>query len=213
MNLFRHARISRALLIGVALLTATFAAETKKESAPRGAPTTEKSKATSPGAKTSSTREKIDINTADVATLASLPGIGPEIAQRIVAARPFKSIDDLDRVKGIGPERLEQIRGEVTASVRIPPSKNKLGEPSLAPTGRGSGVSGRESSSTTSKLINVNTASAEELEVLPGIGPVKAAAIVEARQERPFKSKEDLMRVKGIKEATLNDIKDLITVR
>ena len=57
----------------------------------------------------------IDLNTADVAELEELPGVGPAIAQRIVEHRekngPFTSVDGLLDVSGIGPATLEEIRG------------------------------------------------------------------------------------------------------
>lgn len=56
---------------------------------------------------------KIDPNTATAAQLESLPGIGPSLALRILEARasqPFHSLADLDRVKGIGPSKLEKLR-------------------------------------------------------------------------------------------------------
>ena len=52
----------------------------------------------------------IDVNSSSQAALESLPGIGPVIAARIIAGRPYRRIDDLIRVKGIGPKRLAQIR-------------------------------------------------------------------------------------------------------
>jgi competence protein ComEA len=62
-------------------------------------------------------------------------------------------------------------------------------------------------------LINVNTASAAELEALPGIGEVLAQRIVDYRTEHgPFASVEDLLDVSGIGEAILADIRDLVTV-
>ena len=53
---------------------------------------------------------KLDINTASSAELENLPGIGPVLAERIIAARPFKSADDLRKVKGIGDARYEKLR-------------------------------------------------------------------------------------------------------
>jgi competence ComEA-like helix-hairpin-helix protein len=58
---------------------------------------------------------RINVNTASQAELEALPGIGPVIARRIVAGRPYRSVEELDRVKGIGKKRLEEIRPLVTA--------------------------------------------------------------------------------------------------
>jgi competence ComEA-like helix-hairpin-helix protein len=52
----------------------------------------------------------VDVNRASVAELASLDGIGPKLAARIVAARPFASVDDVARVSGIGQRRLARLR-------------------------------------------------------------------------------------------------------
>src|SRR5438093_1213915 len=60
----------------------------------------------------------VDINSADVEKLTSLPGIGPAIAQRIVDYRkehgPFKSVDELVNVRGIGERLLARLRDRVT---------------------------------------------------------------------------------------------------
>ena len=62
-------------------------------------------------------------------------------------------------------------------------------------------------------LVNINTASATELETLSGIGEVLAAAIVEYRTENgPFASVDDLEDVSGIGPATLEEIRDQVTV-
>ena len=59
--------------------------------------------------------------------------------------------------------------------------------------------------------VNINTATKEELDALPGIGPVKAQAIVDYRTKNgPFKTPEDIMKVSGIKEGTFAKIKDQI---
>ena len=58
---------------------------------------------------------RINVNTATEEELESLPGIGPTIARRIFEGRPYGSVDDLRRVKGIGKKRLEEIRPLVIA--------------------------------------------------------------------------------------------------
>ncbi len=61
--------------------------------------------------------------------------------------------------------------------------------------------------------INVNTAGTSELQELPGIGPAKAQAIVEYREQNgPFKQVDDLVQVKGIGPKLLNKIKDEVSV-
>lgn len=56
-----------------------------------------------------STGGLVSINSATAAELDTLPGIGPAYAERIIAARPFDSVDDLLRVRGIGPANFERI--------------------------------------------------------------------------------------------------------
>ena len=59
--------------------------------------------------------------------------------------------------------------------------------------------------------VNINTATQEELETLPGIGPVKAAAILAWREENgPFRYPEQMLEVSGIGEKTLENLIDLI---
>jgi competence protein ComEA len=75
------------------------------------------------------------------------------------------------------------------------------------------GAPGGPPGTSTSGLININTASATELETLSGIGEVLAATIIEYRtQNGPFVSVEDLLDVSGIGPATLDEIRDQVTV-
>ncbi|WP_246140831.1 helix-hairpin-helix domain-containing protein [Bacillus marasmi] len=61
--------------------------------------------------------------------------------------------------------------------------------------------------------VNLNTADATELETLPGIGPSKAAAIIEYRETSgPFKSIEDLQSISGIGTKTFEKLKEKITI-
>lgn len=62
-------------------------------------------------------------------------------------------------------------------------------------------------------LVNINTAGAEELETLPGIGEVLAATIIQYREEHgPFTSVDQLVDVSGIGEVTLEELRDLVTI-
>ncbi len=194
---------------------------------------------TNPSA-TESKGAKVDLNTASAEELQALPGVGPGIASSIIAARPFKRVDELTNVTGIGPARFAEIRKSVTVHPKrhvttstptaskprsiikesagssreistptdsTPASRPKQVIRETAPSSRENPA--RERSALTKK-ININTASKEELEALPDIGPVKAQAIIDAR---PFKNIEDVKRVTGIKEGIFSEIQDQITVR
>jgi competence protein ComEA len=225
-----------ALTLSLGLASTTFAAD-KSPSASRSKSET-----------TAAATGRIDLNTADAATLQTLPGVGPATAAAIIQERPFKSVDELERVRGIGPEKLRDLRPLVRVSAAdaapkksptresrdatttrdtpretsaTPPARRNVTTPSAdrpVPATSGTNSTRREQPrdergrfiSRDAQLVNLNTATRAELEALPEIGPVKAQAIIDAR---PFSSIEDVMRVKGIKEGTFEQIKDRITVR
>jgi competence protein ComEA len=164
----------------------------------------------------------IDINSADSNLLETLPGIGPSTAKEIIRGRPYWSIDELAKVKGIGKAKLESLRDKITVGPSaggpsagplgktpspptVSPGKERTGPAKTPVAGTGPTPVGKISG----QKINLNTASKEELDALPGIGPVKAQAIIDGR---PYKKPEDIMKVKGIKEGVYEKIKDRITV-
>ncbi len=61
-------------------------------------------------------------------------------------------------------------------------------------------------------LVDLNTATEAELVSLPGIGPSKARAIIERRENRPFRRVAEIMRVRGIGRATFRALRDRLTV-
>lgn len=84
---------------------------------------------------------------------------------------------------------------------------------SIAEAGVDGGVSASSGAGGATGLVNINTASAEELQTLSGIGPSMAQSIIDERTKNgAFASVDDLMRVSGIGEKKLAKIKDCICV-
>jgi competence protein ComEA len=137
--------------------------------------------------------EKVDVDRAGVLEIARLPRVGVALAKRIVADREargaFGGLAGLDRVRGIGPGLLRQIEGMVSfGGVPLPPR-----DPA-AP-------------------LALNSATARQLDSLPGIGPARAAAIIRDREKRgPFPSVEALERVPGINPALVARLRDRLRV-
>jgi competence ComEA-like helix-hairpin-helix protein len=147
--------------------------------------------------------ERIDPNRAPEVELDRLPGVGPTTARAIATAREegvvFRRPEDLLAVRGIGPATLDRMRGALDLSA--PPS----GRAPATPAGGSSRSSG-------AGPTNINTASAGELESLPGVGPALAARIVAARREQMFSSLDDLTRVRGVGPATVERLRPFATV-
>lgn len=91
----------------------------------------------------------------------------------------------------------------------------RAGAPGSAASGVSTGLSGGVTGAggATGALVNVNTATLDQLEALPGIGPVLAQRIVDYREQHgPFHAVEDLLDVSGIGDSHLADLKPLVTV-
>ena len=188
MNTLHSIRLVAGLWLAFFLIVSGFGDEQRQKDASRAA---------KPGA---GTQAKVDLNTADVKALAAIPVIGAEAAQAIVAARPFTTIDELDRVKGLTAEQLEQIRGVVTvATVQVPV---KVGP--AANTGSTANRRERDMAK-----VDLNTSDLSTLAAIPSVGPETARAIVAAR---PFKNLDDLSRVKDITSEQLEQIRAQVKV-
>lgn len=89
-------------------------------------------------------------------------------------------------------------------------AKSGLGESASGKSGSAKAGSGRNNSIMQS--VRINSASADELQQLPGIGPALAQRIVETRNSGRFNSVEDLLRVPGIGKAKLAKLRDYVEV-
>lgn len=127
---------------------------------------------------------------------------GARVRDAVAAAGGAADDADLERLNLAAP---------VTDGQRI--AVPSLGDPAPAAGAGDPSVSGTSSDGAPAGPLNLNTATATDLETLPGIGPTLADAIVRAREKvGGFKSIDDLKQVRGIGEARFADIRDLVTL-
>ena len=143
-------------------------------------------------------RPKLDLNTATVRQIDSLPGIGPAVAARIIEQRatsPFRTLSDLGNVPGIGPTLVARLAPFVLLSAD-PPQAAMPEVTRVAPAAEPAAP------------LDLNRATAAEMEKLPGVGPALAARLIAWRDSAGgFKSWEDVDRVSGVGPALLAKLK------
>lgn len=209
MNAFRSIHLLLILSLGAGGAVSAAAEKPPAEKTPLGEPRgtagpfgepeasrppAKKSRTAAKGDATRPTRtdvEPIDINTADQAALESHPLIGPAAAKAIIVARPFSSLDDLHRLQGLSPERIEQLRLAVAA-------------PAVAAESPAPDRAGPEQGK-----VDVNTADRATLEKLSSVGSDLAGAIIAAR---PFARIDDLDRIQGISAERLEHMRTELKV-
>ena len=147
----------------------------------------------------------IDLNRAERADLRNIPGVGDKLAERIVAHREangaFASLDELRGVSGVGAVTLTRLRQHL----RIDPLvvRGARPEEKEAPVVRKPPPGAK---------VDLNRATAEQLRTIPGVGPTMTTRILEARREKPFRTVDDLRRVKGVGAKTLEKWRPYVEV-
>ena len=163
--------------------------------------------------------ERIDADAASALELSRLPRVGLALAHTIVADReangPFRQLAGLDRVAGVGPGLLRTLQpflafgGSGPAEVLTGRPDAEVGTAFAPPPPVGSSAPEWDGPGT---ALNVNRATAVELERLPGIGPSLARRIVADREARgPFAAVQALDRVPGIGPALVGRLGTLVT--
>ena len=142
--------------------------------------------------KSTPSSRRLDINQADSAKWASLPGIGPVLSSRIVRFRKlkkgFQQVEDLQQVYGLSPETYQQIRSSLYVDTnslqRFQGAEKSYAHRSESPS----------ISSHSSLQVNVNTADSAALVQVPGIGPKLAPRIIKFRNILGFYASVEMLQ-------------------
>jgi competence protein ComEA len=158
---------------------------------------------------------RLDLNRASASALRQLPGVGPTLAERVVACRemqgPFRQVDDLRRVPGIGPATLERLRPHLFVENDPPTSLHVARRPSYSGEFPAKGKSKKELA-LAGQQIDINLATSTDLQKLPGIGTKLSQRILDHRDKKFFQSVDELRQVSGIGPKTFDKLRPYVKV-
>ncbi|PLS15166.1 competence protein ComEA [Bacillus sp. M6-12] len=146
----------------------------------------------------------------DVKGAVHSPGVytaaaGDRVIDLIADAGNFTAKADKDKVN-LAQSVVDQM------VIYVPETGEQIPQVTAIPEGSAETVKGAGPASGKEK-VNLNTAELADLETLPGIGPAKAAVIIEYRNQTGFKTIEDLKNISGIGDKTFEKLKDFIIVQ
>jgi DNA uptake protein ComE-like DNA-binding protein len=147
---------------------------------------------------------KVDLNSATPAELESLPGVGPETAKKIIAARPFTTIEELKALSLTDAEIKKLAPFAGVKRVMAPPPRDAVKDPPLG--GRDPAIGGKDPPAVPE--IDLNAATVTELKTLPGLTDTDAKKIV---ANRPYADVTELARAE-LSAASIEKVKALATI-
>lgn len=152
----------------------------------------------------------VDINNATEKELEGIKGVGPAIAKKIVANRPYTTVDELSKA-GLKPKAIDAMKPFVTVGkAQAAPVTTAAAKASETASKASAAVSSKaaDAQKTVGSLVDINNASAKELEAVKGVGPATAKKIIAGR---PYASVNELSKA-GLSAKAIDAMKPFVTV-